>query len=208
MTTIDRLVSEDVEQLRRRPVDGWTHHVVDLDRGSEPRSQRLERPVLMTERIAAVTEVVGDRGRLPVAAAVVAQRNLSPRRPHQAAPLSYLNSFGRSWSLLTEIDRLEWAEFGGELRPGVLNFWFRDVVPDSVAIVSLDVTVASAGPNVTGSYEVRSSAAPPRQILVNGFREETVDIVVRPDDPFAVLVTVETGPGLVYFGFRSACYFA
>ena len=90
----------------------------------------------------------------------------------------------------------------------MLNFWFRDVVPDSVAIVSLDVTVSSAGPNVTGSYEVRSSAAPPRQIPVNGYREETVDIVVRPDDPFAVLVTVETGPGLVHFAFRSACYFA
>jgi hypothetical protein len=208
MTTIERPVEAEIEKFRRDPVDGWTHHVVDLDRGGDVRSRRLTRPITTAERTATVVEVVGDRGRLPAAAsAAVALRNLSPRRPHQAAPLSYLNSFGRSWSLFTENDRLEWAELGGERRAGVLHFWFRDVVPGSVAIVSLEVTVASA-PGVTGSYEVRSSDAPPRTITVNGYRDETVDIVVRPDDPFAVLVTVDMGPGLTYFAFRSACYLA
>lgn len=53
---------------------------------------------------------------------------------------------------------------------------------------------------------MRSSDAPPRLITVTGFREETVDVIVRPDDPFAVLVTVRPGSGLGYFALRNACY--
>lgn len=104
-----------------------------------------------------------------------------------------------------EIDRLELSESGPGARPAELQLWFRDIAVGT-ALVSLEVTVGAAGPGVTGSYEVRSSAAPPRTITVTGFRDEVVDVVVRPDDPFAVLVTATPGPGLGYFALRGACY--
>jgi hypothetical protein len=80
------------------------------------------------------------------------------------------------------------------------------VVAGSVNLVSLEVSVGSTGPGITGSYEVRSSAAPPRVITVTGPRDDTVDVVVRPDDPFAVLVVVRPLAGLGYFALRNACY--
>lgn len=45
-----------------------------------------------------------------------------------------------------EADRLEWAESGADVRPALLELWFRDVVVGSVVLVSLEVTVGATAP--------------------------------------------------------------
>lgn len=204
MTVPDQLMRSELDGPRLQNPDGWTHHVLDFDGGTGVRTATLE----LTDRARSIKAVVGDRSRRTAEAAASAApaRSLSAGQAFQAAPLSYLNAGGRSWSLWAQDGRLEWAEFGGEERSALLELWFRDVVAGSLVLVSLDVTVGAKGSGVTGSYEVRSNAAPPRTITVTGFRDETVDVVVRPTDPFAVLVTVRPGPGMGYFALRNACY--
>lgn len=208
MSVTDQPKGGELDKPRVVDPQSWAHHVLDMDGGVDVRTAVARRPFGLTDRARAVKSVVGPRSAMTAEGAAVAQpaRQLSARQAYQASPLSYLNAYGRSWSVWGEADRLEWSEFGGEERAGALDLWFRDVVAGSVALVSLAVTVGTKGPGVTGSYEVRSSDAPPRTITVTGMRDETVDVIVRPDDPFAVLVTVRPGPGLGYFALGNVCY--
>lgn len=153
----------DPDGLRMREPDGWTHHVLDLDGDTEIRTTVLDRPLGKTDRARAVKAVVGNRTTLSADAAAVSDgvRQLSPRQPYQASPLSYLEATGRCWTVLGEGNRLEWFEFGApNTRPATLTFFFHDVAVGT-ALVSLNVRVR-ATPGVTGFYEVRSDAAPPR----------------------------------------------
>ena len=197
----------DSDKMLLREVDGWVHHAADLDRRSKVRTVELKRPIGLAPRFAAVKDFVGAVSHFSPGLLAIAERLLTPRAPYQPAPLSYLNAWGRSWSLWAEANRLEWAEFGSPGgRSGPLEFWFRNVTPGSMALVTIDLTVGVTGPGVNGSFELRSSAAAPRQFPVTGFQKHIVDVVVRPSEPFAVLVTLNPGPGIGYLAFERAEY--
>jgi hypothetical protein len=172
-----------------REVDGWAYHATVLgEESGEVRTLNLDRPVALEKRIELVKDLSQSLGVLPPIVFTLFERYLSPREPYQSSPLSYLNAYGRSWSLWAENDRLEWAEFGApDGRSGPLEFWFRNVVAGSTALVSISVTAGTTGAGVTGTFEVRSSAAAPNTISVTGFRDNLVDVVVRPDNPFGSL---------------------
>jgi hypothetical protein len=91
-------------------------------------------------------------------------------------------------------------------RNGPLEFWFRNVVVGTAALVTLELTVGSMGPGVTGTYEVRSSDAAPRQFPATGFKDHTVDLIARPSLAYAVLVTLNPGAGIGYLAFRRVEY--
>lgn len=200
----------DADKMLLREVDGWVHHVAAPERKKKVHTTELARPIGLASRYAAIKAIAGRYGPDLAGLFAVPERRLTPRAPYQSAPLSYLNAWGRSWSLWCEVNRLEWAEFSGpdapDARSGILEFWFRNVVPGTTALVSLYLTVGVTGPGVKGTFEVRSSDAWPRQFLVTGFSDHIADIIVRPAMAYATLVRLEPGPGVGYLAFRRAEY--
>jgi len=198
----------DHPEMLVREVEGWTHHATDMDGNLDVSTIDLDRPIGPVNRLSALTDFLASPIELSPGVFAVAERRLSPQRPYQAAPLSFLNAYGRSWTVLGGLDRLEWAEFGErDARSGPMEFWFRNVIPATTALVTIELTAASTGPGVTGTFEVRSSAAAPRQFPVSGFRDHTVDLIVHPDNAFAVLVTLEPAATSVgYLAFREITY--
>ncbi|MBE7503635.1 MAG: hypothetical protein HS113_25765 [Verrucomicrobiales bacterium] len=197
----------DADKMLWREVDGWVHHVAALERKARVHTTELDRPIELASRYAAIKDIAVAIRASSLGIFALPERRLTPRAPYQAAPLSYLNAWGRSWSLWCEANRLEWAEFGAaDARSGILEFWFRNVVPGTTALVSLYLTVGVTGPGVKGTFEVRSSAAWPRQFQATGFNDHIADIVVRPSDAYAVLVRLEPGQGVGYLAFRRAEY--
>lgn len=160
------------------------------------------------QRIALVSDLVPGLAAeaLPPSLLGIAERRLSPRAPVQSAPLSYLNAMGRSWSLWGEADRLEWSESAPDRRYGGIEFWFRSVTVGTTAIVTIGVTAGTTGQGVTGIVRVRSSNAAPRDFPVTGFQDHTLDLIVRPDNAFAVLVVLEPQQGIGYLSFREVTY--
>lgn len=192
------------EQLLRGP-DKWVHHVADLDQGEEVRTLELDRPIRLRDRLQRVSAVVGFKVPPPF---FLAERTLTPRAPYQASPLSYLNAKGDSWNLWAEDDRLEWAEFGAAgARYGGIDFWFRNVTPGTTKLVTIEVSAgAITGPGVTGILEVSSGAAPTRVFPFTGAPDLTLDLLVHPKDPYAVLVTLEPKDGVGYLALKEASY--
>lgn len=192
------------EQLLRGP-EKWVHHVVDLTRDGQVLTSQHDRPIAMFDRLERLSDVLDVK--LPDSFFALSERILTPRAPYQESPLSYLNAGGRSWSLWAEADRLEWAEFGAaDARYGGIEFWFRDVTPGVMRVVSISVTAGATGPGVTGNLEVRSSDAAPRTFSFTGFADQILDVVVRPSNEFAVLVTLEPKDGVGYLAFREITY--
>jgi len=65
----------------------------------------------------------------------------------------------------------------------------------------------TTGADVTGTFEVGSSATSNHSIiLVMGYHDNLIDIVVCPSDSYAVLMGVTIGPGIDYFVFNSITY--
>src|SRR5215831_17232456 len=193
----------DILRLQREK--SWVLHSADLRREGKVVSETRDRPVTVRDRKRLLTDL-GDF-RIRAWLLDTPERRLTPRRPYEASPLSYLNAIGSSWSLWAEGDRLEWAELGApDPRYGGMEFWFRNVVPNSLAIVTITTDVGTTGAGVTGNIEVRSSDASPRVFPVTGFATHIFDLLVRPDDAWATLVTVEVKGGVGYFGFTSIEY--
>jgi hypothetical protein len=192
-----------LDMLRLQREQSWVVHSADLRREGAVVSDTSDRPFTVLDRKRRLTDL-GDF-RFPAWLFETPERRLTPRKPYETSPLSYLNAMGRSWTLWAEGDRLEWAELGApDPRYGGMEMWFRNVVPNSVALVTITADVGATGAGVTGSVDVRSSDASPRSFPVAGFATHIFDLVVRPDAPWATLVTLEVKGGVGYFGFRSA----
>jgi hypothetical protein len=194
-----------LDMLRLHREKTWTLHSADLRREGEVASDTSDRPFTVLDRKRVLTDL-GDF-RLPAWLFDTPERRLTPRAPYASSPLSYLNAMGRSWSLWAEGDRLEWAELGAPgPRYGGMEFWFRNVTPNSIALVTITADVGATGAGVTGNIEVRSSDAAPRSFPVSGFATHIFDLVVRPDNAWATLVTAQVKSGVGYFGFISVEY--
>jgi hypothetical protein len=208
MTSMDEPHRHIRDKFALREVDGWNYHATNLSENADKvYTLNLDRPVGLKKRLDVMKDFTS-LPHFPPPGFPLIERYLSPQQPYQASPLSYLNSFGRSWSLICENNVLEWAEFSTVgMRSGSLEFWFRNVVAGSTAIVSLDVTTGTTGADVTGTFEIGSSATSNHSIIpVMGFRDNLIDIVVQPSDSYAVLVEVTIGPGIEYFTFNSVTY--
>jgi hypothetical protein len=68
------------------------------------------------------------------------------------------------------------------------------------------LTAGSTGQGVTGNIQVRSSASPPQTFQFTGFVDLTLDLIVRPSDPFGVLVELQPGDAAGYIGFHEVTY--
>jgi hypothetical protein len=200
--TIDR------NKYALRDVDGWTYHAANLaDNSKEVCSIKLDRPVGLAKRLETVRDLINFPTLPPVVFSNF-ERILTPRQPYQASPVSYLNAMGSSWTLWGETNSLEWAgaNFINPQRGGTLEFWFLAPQVGSLGIVTLEADIA-AEVNSVGTFDILSDATTNRaQYTVTGFRTNTIDIAVRPTDSYAVLVTVEIGPGIDYFAFKSVSY--
>jgi hypothetical protein len=193
------------EQLQQGP-DKWVHHVADLARSEEVRTQEFDRPIALRARIEGVRAVPG-LPQLPHGIFELNERVLTARAPYAQSPLSYLNAVGDSWNLSAEANRLEWAEFTGPgRRGGVIYFWLYDVTVGTTGLVTIKVTASAGGPGDTGNLEVRSSDALPRLFPVSGFADHTLDLIVHPSLAFGVLVILEPKYDLGYLAFREITY--
>jgi hypothetical protein len=183
---------------------GWVHHVADLD-GDDGKVNTLElnRPISAVSRLDRLKPVGGSG--MPGSRFLLEtfERQLTARRPYQDSPLSYLDAFHTSWSVLGDLDRLEWVDWT-EMH-GEIEFWFRNVTVGSTALVTIEVS-AAATPGLTGNIEVRSSAAGPHIFPVKGYADHTLDLIVRPKKPWAVLVSMEPKEQIGYLSFRSIKY--
>jgi hypothetical protein len=207
MSITEQSRRQDSDRPLRRDPEAWAHHVVDLDAGGEVSTLELDHPIGPEQRLRTLSHTGIDIARLPPGIFTFPERSLTPRAPFWASPMSYLEAFGRSWSLFADVDRLEWAEFGAaDARSGELDAWFLNVVVGSTAVISIDLTVGLTGPGVTGRYEIRSSAGQPAQFPVTGYGDHTTDVVVRPTDAFGVLLTIKPLTGIGYFAFRGISY--
>jgi hypothetical protein len=194
-----------LDMLRLQREKSWMLHSADLHRTTDVMNETRERPFTLLERRHLLTDL-GDFA-FPAWLFETPERRLTPRHPYESSPLSYLNAMGRSWSLWGEGDRLEWAELGGrEPRYGGMEFWFRNVVPGSLALVTITADVGATGSGVAGSVEVHSSDASPRSFPVSGFATHIFDLIVRPDTAWGALVTLEVKGGVGYLGFSSVEY--
>jgi hypothetical protein len=200
---------EQAEVRLRRKVEGWVHHVAELDRDTDVVSTEYEQPVTLHDRIGIIAGLVPGLGAdTPPPSLLAAERRLSPRTTYQSAPLSYLNAIGRSWSLWAESDRLEWYENPTPPtgRYGGIDFWFRNVTVGTTSIVTIKVSAGTIGQGVTGTLQVRSSDAAPRNFLVTGFQDHTLDLIVHPGSAFAVLVSLEPKQNISYLSFSEVTY--
>jgi hypothetical protein len=191
--------------LRNQRDKSWVLHSANLHRDGAVVTDTAERPFTLLDR----KHLLIDLGDFTIPAWLfeTPERRLTPRRPFETSPLSYLNAMGASWSLWGEGDRLEWAELGSmNPRYGGMEFWFRNVVPHTPALVTITADVGATRAGVTGSIEVRSSNASERSFPVSGFATHTFDLVVRPDNAWGTLVTIEVKDGVGYFGFTSIEY--
>lgn len=193
---VDRLAAE--EDMK------WAHHASDLEQDRGVQTRVFDRPMTVLTR----TKVLSDALGLTLFPLLLdlPERYLSARHPYQSSPLSYLNAMGSSWSLWAEGRKLEWAESGAaDSRYGGMQFWFRDVEPGRQVLVAVSAVVGAL-PGATGSVEIRSSEAGPRSFPVTGLASHTFDVLLRPSDPFAALVTLEIKAGVGYFAFESIAY--
>src|SRR5262245_19892102 len=74
----------DTENLRLREVEGWVHHVADLNQGIKVITGENARPMGLGTRFAALKELSIGNGLKPGILAI-AERSLTPRHPYLAA---------------------------------------------------------------------------------------------------------------------------
>ena len=206
------------EELAVREVDDWAHHVVDLYGDGPVHTRVLDRPVGLAERLETIGAVLGGLVTFPVVERV-AERILTPRRPYQDTPLSYLRTGGNSWILSGETDVLAWDSRPVPRRDGSVEVFFSNAVQCRFAVITLNLHVESE-PGVNGTYDVLSVHSPPvvpetHTVFGTGGQDHTVDVVVRPingatiipvGDPVLVLVVARAG--LKSLVFRKAAYLA
>jgi hypothetical protein len=196
---VDRELERIHEKLLRGP-EKWMHHAADLTRGGDVLSSESDRPISTSDRLGKLGDVIGTG--LPAWVFDLAERTLSPQVPYQQSPLSYLDAGGPTWALWPEVNRLEWAD--GALPSPELDFWFRNVTVGTTALVSIYVTAATTGG--TGTLQVRSSAGTTVNFPFTGFTDLTLDVISRPTDPYAVLVSLQPAGGVSYIGFHEVTY--
>lgn len=192
--------------LRMHRDKSWVLHSADLHRDAEVTTDTGQRPFTLLDR----KHLLADLGDFTVPAWLfeTPERRLTPRRPYQFSPLSYLDAVGVSWSLFAEGDVLEWLELGGGVRRyGAIEFSCRNVDPNRAALVTITADVnVSSGAGVTATVDVQASDASPRSFPVTGFASHTFDLVVRPQITSSTIVAIVLKPGIGYFGFKSVEY--
>jgi hypothetical protein len=196
-------IDRELERIHERLLQGpekWMHHAADLTGDADVLSSESDRPITRSDRLKQLGDVI--KIGPPVWVFNLAERTLTPQVPYQQSPLSYLDAGGPTWALWPEVNRLEWAD--GALPSPELDFWFRNVTVGTTALVSIYVTASTTGG--TGTLQVRSSAGGPVDFPFTGFTDLTLDVIVRPTDPFAALVTLQPAGGVSYIAFHEVTY--
>jgi len=211
MSTSQEEERKKVEALEWGDVDGWVHHVADLDRDIDVVTGEYERPVSLRRRIEVVSPFISDRVTNSRWRSVftVAERRLSAQTPYQLSPLSHLGTAGFCWRWSPGYNFLEWVELDNECkRYGGIEFWFENVNVGTTALVTIKGS-AAAKQGVTGTVEVsspRSSDLSPKRFPITGTQEYTFDVIVHPSHADAVAIAVEPKEGMAGFTFNEITY--
>lgn len=207
MTSSGGMERADLDRTLLREVDGWTYHVANLDQDAELQLQtfdHLHGPPGLGLRFDALQDVLGESvTEVTIGVFTAPERLLTPRRPYQAAPLSYLNALN-GWHLSGEFDQLQWT--GDPSAAPELHIRFWNVVPGTTALITLRLTVGTGDPPDSGTILLQDSDGNNRLIPVTGFKALQTDVVVRPQKSFAGVLVHPASSAVKSFGFRSVTY--
>ncbi len=192
--------------LRMQGSKSWVLHSADLHRDTEVRTVTAPRPFTLLARQRMLSDLVDVT--VPAWLFEAPERRLTPRRPYQMSPLSYLDAVGVTWSLGAQNDTLAWLELGGSPRRyGMIEFTFRNVDPTVPALVTI---TADVNPytvvGVSSTIDIQASDAATRSFPMTGFGSHTFDLVVRPHIAASTFVAITLKAGIQYFGFKSVEY--
>jgi hypothetical protein len=196
----------DLDDTLLREVDGWTYQTANFDgEDAEVRTIQLDRPVILAQRRAAVTECCGGGRELPPDAFAVVERRLSPRAPYIATPRSHIDAAGYSWDFRPDYDMLVWRGTIPHIeskRGGSVGLDFHQVIPGGLVLITLSLAVAAG--ETGGSFSIFSYREEGQTMefpVYGGYRMITVDLVARPtsDHLYMQIGIDETGMELFDF---------
>lgn len=192
------------ERLEREESKRWVHHVVDADRGGEPVTKVLDRPVTPLSR-ARQWERAGIR--LPPDIIIFPPaRRLTPRLDYEPGRAELIAHHCAAYS--PAADEVVFGPYGfaggPRLEPGAgIGASFYQVVPtQSLVTVRVSVYVT---PGNTGLVTLTGWYTSVRYHL-SGYGDHVLDLFTTPPDDYIIVLGMEVGDGITDLTFRELTF--
>lgn len=198
--------SNEISSLLPPKIDGWTHHLVNTTkRGGKVVSTELDRVMILQSGLGMSGSKWVGGGATTEDFFKPPERELTPRYPYLASPLSYL-AFGASWILDSAQDALIWIPSVSSPNnlPEPIRFLFTNV-GGSYVLLSFLILARSVDSNSPGSFGIRHGTASLRTFKASGSQIHTVDFQVL-NLAGDLRVSLEGGTGLDRLEFRRVQY--